>query len=139
MPARAYSNGSQARRERYAIKYGDTGTLDVVNGLYNGGVRRAVNKFGGKALIDFDRPMELTDWFEFSKIKMEQTLANNKTARFVMDGVDNKAAFNSGSEFYTSLTSKELRYIRDNWTRFKDNVQFVKFDKKWDQIPWEEL
>ncbi len=84
------------------------------------------NRAGGRLLTSFDKPPEL-DWVRFSILKMDEVLASGRKIRFnlsYLEDVDNLIL--GQGRYGASITASELRYLRDNWGRFENNVVFYK-------------
>lgn len=91
-----------------------------------GRLRGLQSEAGGKTLTDLPKPPEMT-WEQFSVDAMERQVGRGGKLRFDLTHVDDVRGVLDGSgRFADTITGTELRYIRDNWARFKDSVHFYR-------------
>ncbi|CAM2005448.1 RHS repeat-associated core domain-containing protein [Acanthopleuribacter pedis] len=112
-------------------------TGEELNFLIYDPIRDYSKRYGGSALMDtpggqaVERVGKLLNTstndlaWTLSKLEMERVLHHPRTLRFVLDGIEeiDKILLGKGS-YSHSVTSKELRYIHSNWSRFKNKVKF---------------
>lgn len=66
---------------------------------------------------------------------MEQALSDSNSIHFDLTNMnDINNVLNNKGQFANAITSQEIRYIRNNWHRFKNNVRF--YNKKEVNVPW---
>ena len=102
-----------------------------------GKLRKLQQQFGGKTLTDI-----LTagpggrSWIEASIDVMENAISNGNKIHFDLTHMSQiNDILNNSGQYGNTITAQELRYIRDNWDRFKD---FVKFYQEGTEVeaPW---
>lgn len=103
-------------------KFGDQ---DLVYGPSAGGnLRRLQQQAGGRLLNDLDKPTNLS-WKQFSIQTMEKQLALGGYIRFDLTNItDIEGILQKTGTYSDTVTATELRYLRENWTRFRNNVTF---------------
>ncbi|QYZ65048.1 MAG: hypothetical protein OI74_05265 [Gammaproteobacteria bacterium (ex Lamellibrachia satsuma)] len=119
------------------------GRQDMIYGLTNhGGLTKLINKHGGRRLDDiYGHPSQNQSWGAHSKNSMDQHIKSGGKIRFHLDGIKNndmKNLLKNKGEWANATTSIELRYLRDNWPRFKNNVHFYK-NGEHKEPPWKTL
>ena len=102
---------------------------DLVYGPSAGkNLRNLQEAAGGKTLTDIGSPFDFglgQDWPEFSKQQMDAAVASGNKIHFDLTEVKNlDGVLQNSGQYADSVTAVELRYIRDNWPRFKDSVKF---------------
>lgn len=115
------------------------GDNDFVYGPSAGGkLYELQQSAGGKLLTDIGGPLDRDcgDWLSFSKIIIDETVTVENKIHFdltYMNDVEN--ILNNTGPYANTITAGELRYIRDNWSRFDG---FVKFYKDGSEVlpPW---
>jgi hypothetical protein len=114
------------------LKFADD---DLVYGpSANSQLRELQETAGGKTLTDI--PGKTGTWLEFSIQQMEDAVAKGNTIHFDLTHVkDLKGVLNGTGEYAASVTAGELRYIRNAWSRFSENVKFY-IDMKEVPAPW---
>lgn len=119
--------------ERGALFGGD----DLAFGISdNGRLKSFAESRGLKTLNSFQKPVDL-DWVNFAKLILTSARASGTRVHFNLDGMDLRAALaGTGNPAHVnSITSEELRFIRDNWSAFKDTVSFYQ-DGRRVPPPW---
>jgi len=113
------------------------GATDLVYGPYAGGAtRRLAENVGGRLLDEVGVPAVGQTWAQFSFQTLEGQLAEGGMVRFDLTNVKNlKGILKGTGEYAESTTSQELRYLRENWRRFKNNVKFYQ-DGAEVSAPW---
>lgn len=81
----------------------------------------------GKLSSDIGYPAKegYSDWLSYSKSVMDATIRNGNMIHFdltYMDDIEN--ILNNTGNYANTVTAGELRYIRDNWSRFDGSVKF---------------
>lgn len=100
-----------------------------------GKLRKLQQQAGGRLLNDIPKPINKT-FVQHSIDTMEQALRNSDNIHFDltnMNDIDN--ILNNQGQFANAITSQEIRYIRNNWHRFKNSVRFYK-NKKEVNVLW---
>jgi len=91
---------------------------------------------GGRLLDEVGVPAVGQTWAQFSFQTLEGQLAEGGMVRFDLTNVKNlKGILKGTGEYAESTTSQELRYLRENWRRFKNNVKFYQ-DGAEVSAPW---
>lgn len=124
-----------AEKAGNALKFGKH---DLVYGPSATGKLAALrNKSGGKTLDDLHRGKEVNEsWLKYSKRVLDSAAETGKQVHFDLTHVKNvKGVLNSKGPHSESITSSELRYIRDNWEKFKTKPKFYK-DGSEVKPPW---
>jgi hypothetical protein len=116
-------------------KFGDN---DLVYGIYQARMRyrgieipvepaaRMKARSRGKLLTDLDPPPGMK-WDEFTTVAMERARQGGNKIRFNLTHIENMDDLLAGRGPYANkITSKELRYLRDNWDRFEGSVVFYR-------------
>ncbi|SDJ62915.1 intein N-terminal splicing region/RHS repeat-associated core domain-containing protein, partial [Lachnospiraceae bacterium G41] len=118
----------------------NVGNNDLIYGPSANGNGRAAfqDRYGGMLLEDVSpSKMEFdmlqnrnTGWDEYSIFAMEKTVKEGNTIHFDLTYMDNVDGILNGTagDLMNTVTSKELVYIRNNWSRFSNNVKFYNFD-----------
>ncbi len=116
------------------LKFADD---DLVYGPHSyGKLRELQEKAGGKMLDDIEKPTEL-EWLTFSKYEMEKAVNRGSTIHFDLTYMkDVEGILNNTGKYKDTITAGELRYIRDNWHRFAENVKFYYYEMEVIP-PWE--
>jgi RHS repeat-associated protein len=113
------------------------GPNDVVYGVYSAPSPRGgfynpteVLSFnaGGKIVGAVDPAMA----YEISVQRMEDALAKGGRVRFDLTYVNTEQALGGYGDFGSSITSRELRYLQENWTRFEGHANFY---NKYREVP----
>jgi len=106
-----------------ALRFGEN---DLVYGPSAGGALRALQQqAGGRLLTDLPGPPPGMSWEVYSRQVMEQQLTAGGQIRFDLTNMQNISDALSGlGPWGRSVTASELRYLRDNWPRFSNNVTF---------------
>lgn len=102
-------------------------SYDVVYGASNNGsLLQLANKLGSKLLSAFGGPYEYGgSWIDFSKSILNKIAAQGGRILFDLTNVSDLQNVLAGTGKYANnVTSQELRYIMENWDRFKDVVTF---------------
>jgi RHS repeat-associated protein len=115
------------------------GANDLVYGTSSGGRLRSLQQeAGGVLLSDMYRhkPAGMS-WTEFSYRTMDQAAATGRPIRFDLTNVgDIENVLNNRGPYANAVTAHELRYLRQNWSRFERNVFFYKNGVEVG-MPWE--
>ncbi|MEM9220624.1 MAG: hypothetical protein AAGD25_40680 [Cyanobacteria bacterium P01_F01_bin.150] len=116
---------------------------DLVYGPSAGGnLRRLQTTVGGRLLTDLGSPNINESFKEFTVRIMEEQVGSGGQIKFDLTFVqfrdeillDTRPA-NVPTHIYDGVTSVELRHLRDNWSRFKDSVNFY-YNGLEVQAPW---
>ena len=101
------------------------GANDLVYGPSAGGkLRSLAESAGGKTLTDIERPVGM-DWWTHSRQQMELAVKEGNMIHFDLTHMTEvEAVLANQGQFAGKVTSLELRYIRDNWSRFSNSVVF---------------
>jgi RHS repeat-associated protein len=115
------------------------GPNDLVYGPSAGGALRKLQKdAGGKLLNDLGSPINngFDDILEYSFHMIEKTVKDGNTIHFDLTYIEDlSGVLNATGKYGDKITSKELRFIKDNWDKFKYNVKFYK-DGIEVGVPW---
>lgn len=143
--------GGSNRRPDYSIGHkGDgkilqregvtEGELLVYGPSSDGKLNELAHDLGGKTLNDLKGGPSMSgysDWGEYSKAVLKETPSRKVRVYFDLTNMkDIKGVLNNMGEFKDSVTAQELRYIRDNWSFFEDNVEFYKDGIRRSLPPW---
>ena len=81
---------------------------------------------GGKTLNDLTPHGPGTkDWIVRSIMFMEKALENNNKIHFDLTNIeDMDNVLNGKGKYGNSITAQELRFLRSNWSRYRNNVYF---------------
>jgi hypothetical protein len=123
-----------------AVSVLDFGQDDLIYGPSAKGKLRAWRRrFGGKLLDEATKPEKDgfgSDWESRSIDAMEKCVANQNKVRFDLTNVDDmEGVLNNTGSYAGAITSKELRFIRDNWGRFESHIIFYKNNEEV-KAPW---
>jgi len=97
-------------------------------------------KCGGKLLADLYSPYDhgYENWVDCSLKTIEKWHERNLTIHFDLTNMqDIPNILKNIGEFADTVTSHELRYIRDNWSRLKNTIRFYKYEREVEP-PWKE-
>jgi hypothetical protein len=86
---------------------------------------KKAHQAGGLTLSDFKNPHG-KDFAKYSKEILDRAAAAGARVNFDLSDVDVDGALSVTGPHAHSVTSQELRYIRDNWQRFQKIVTFEK-------------
>ena len=90
----------------------------------NGQLRKLQEQAGGKLLSDFSKPT-MSSVIDFSKKMIDTTVKNGNYVHFDLTYVnDIKGVLNNTGQYANTVTAQELRYIKSNWSTFKNNIKF---------------
>ena len=104
-----------------ALKFGEN---DLVYGIYSSdSIVQLQKNAGGKFLSDFTLPHNMS-WLEYSKQMIDKTVAEGNKIRFNLTGMDTYKSLMGIGEYARSITTLELRYIQENWSRLSEGVRF---------------
>lgn len=102
-----------------------------------GELRALAQRLGAQTLNDLPKPVGL-GWVEFSLLTLDRVAEAGGTVIFDLTHMDGIADVLSGiGPFAQTITGVELRYVRDNWPRFKAIVQFYEQGVR-RAAPWEQ-
>ena len=106
------------------LKFGEN---DLVYGpSANGELRLLQQRSGGKLLSDYEKPPELS-FDEFTTQTLDEAAASGRQVNFDLSHMKDVDELLAGEGKYAnSVTSVELRHIRDNWQTFKVKPKFFK-------------
>lgn len=91
-----------------------------------GELRKLQQQAGGKLLNDIPKPMNKT-FIEHSVNTMERVLSKGNNIHFDLTNMnDIENILNNRGDFADTITSQEIRYLRNNWNRFQGNVKFYR-------------
>jgi RHS repeat-associated protein len=92
-----------------------------------GALGRFADSTGGRLLDEVGLPAAGQGWAQFSFQTLEGQLAQGGKVLFDLTHVKDLPGLLRGTgPWADAVTSQELRYLRDNWKRFKDNVTFYR-------------
>jgi len=135
-PARAPLEIGNALPGTTALEFGAN---DLVYGTSSGGRLRSLQReAGGVLLSDMYRhkPAGMS-WTEFSYRTMDRAAATGRPIRFDLTNVgDIENVLNNRGPYANAVTAHELRYLRQNWSRFERNVFFYRNGVEVG-MPWE--
>jgi hypothetical protein len=109
------------------LKFGDH---DLVYGPSAGGkLRNLQQTAGGKMLVDMGSPIDYgfsgsDQWFDLSKMMIEHTHRQGNIIHFDLTYVENLEDVLTGAFKPNATTSRELIYIKNNWSRLSKTVIF---------------
>jgi hypothetical protein len=110
---------------------------DLAYGIAFGGqLDKFQAAYGGRKLREIGKPRDGQTWQEFSYEIMEQALEQKNKIHFNLDYMGGiKDILKNKGKYKNFITSYELRYLRDNWLRFSNNVLFY-LDGEVVKAPW---
>ena len=115
------------------------GSYDVVYGASGGGKLRSLAvRLGSKLLQDFGSLYDsgFSKWIDYSKYTLNKVANAGGKVLFDLSNISNiNDALKGIGPYGQTVTSQELRYIRDNWNIFKNVVQFCK-DGQMVEVQW---
>lgn len=109
------------------------GANDLVYGPSAGGkLREWRNKRGGGKLLQDERyPYESgMSWTDFSIRTMDRAVLTGRLIHFDLTHMDVPGALTRTGPYRDTVTSHELRHIRDHWNRFQTVVKFYRNDQE---------
>lgn len=125
------------------LKFGDDDLVygpsanNELNNFKNNNGGQLVGDLGNEK-FDIETAQGQMSWTDFSIYKLNETVANGNNIHFDLTNVkDIDGTFKNTGEYANTVTSKELRYIRDNWERLEDNIKFYQNNKQVKELPWE--
>ncbi len=107
--------------------------------LHAGALGKLRKRAGVKTLSDLGGPIDYgyDDWLSFSIYIMDRNVNRNLMIHFDLTYMkDVEGILNNTGKYKDTITAGELRYIRDNWYRFSDNVKFYYYEMEVTP-PWE--
>ncbi len=109
------------------LKFGEN---DLIYGPSAGGqLRKLQEKAGGKLLNDLEKPVEKS-FVQFSLETLDKAAASGRKVHFDLTHVKELENVLAGKgKFAGSVTAQELRYIAQNWEKFKNIVTFYREGK----------
>ena len=110
---------------------------DFVFGPTNrGSLKRLKDKTGAKTVNDFGHLRKDQNWKQFSKKMIDIIHASNGRIHFDLTHVkDLRGILKNKGPHKDKVTSHELRYLKQNWAKFKNNVSFYRNGQRV-SAPW---
>lgn len=96
----------------------------LVYGTAEGGYADFANSVGGRTINSIPKPENLS-WQRFSQQVLDGAAANDTPVLFSLVGMEDlEGALSGTGKWANKVTSSELRYIRQNWSKFQNMVRF---------------
>jgi hypothetical protein len=102
-----------------------------------GALRELADQLGGQTLSDLPKPVHL-GWAEFSIQTLDMAAASGLLVIFDLTHLrDTSNILQGKGQYAQTITGIELRYIHDQWNRFRSIVQFFENGGKCAE-PWQQ-